>query len=422
MPLLKTALFLLTFVFSQFLFSQNSPNWTLTNTNGLVNPIFDILFVSNQHGYLLSGDKILESTDGGDTWNLKITSSIINNNYPYNVFFGGLILKNDSIISFLKDTNYNSYELTFSIYDSSGIYNVKPQVFALGYNLCVNFVCAKQYYSFNNEFWGIKNNAVVKSKNGVETTLKSNIECLTITDKWISAANRDWLYYSSDSALTWDSISLIDTAWNLSIVVGAQQMQIYYNGGDTMFVIGRTYPSYDLVSFNKGQSWQSLSIPPNWGRKPLVYNFYSNTRIIGNFGGVVLTSTDGGFNFSPDTVDYNMPYSKMYVYNDSLAFLYGRNGKVYKSVNAGGLTEVKQEKGETQFQLFPNPASDNLHLNLELKRTLNQLTLFDVQGKLIKRFNPAQRVLDISEVPNGLYFLNLNFEKESYSQKVIINH
>jgi len=72
----------------------------------------------------------------------------------------------------------------------------------------------------------------------------------------------------------------------------------------------------------------------------------------------------------------------------------------------------------SRIKVYPNPVSEVLYLNLNADLNVNYITLFDMQGKLIKRFE-YQPELDLSGLQEGVYILKLNTDKGSYHQKVI---
>jgi hypothetical protein len=73
------------------------------------------------------------------------------------------------------------------------------------------------------------------------------------------------------------------------------------------------------------------------------------------------------------------------------------------------------------FDLFPNPASDFIHLN-EISTQILDFQIFDIQGKLVKK----QSRLDgskifIGDLEKGLYILNLRENAHSWSVKFVKN-
>ncbi|TXK71483.1 T9SS type A sorting domain-containing protein [Mesonia sp. HuA40] len=75
-------------------------------------------------------------------------------------------------------------------------------------------------------------------------------------------------------------------------------------------------------------------------------------------------------------------------------------------------------KEKINFSLYPNPASHQFHI--KSTRNLDQIKLYNLQGKLIKTFH-QQETYDISNLASGVYFLKLRSGKQVYTQKLIKN-
>jgi hypothetical protein len=72
-------------------------------------------------------------------------------------------------------------------------------------------------------------------------------------------------------------------------------------------------------------------------------------------------------------------------------------------------TSTKELEGVT-FNVFPNPSSDKLSINLaNTEGPIRHLKVIDLTGKIFleKKINAQQTILDISQLPKGLYFLML---------------
>jgi hypothetical protein len=79
-------------------------------------------------------------------------------------------------------------------------------------------------------------------------------------------------------------------------------------------------------------------------------------------------------------------------------------------------------KNDAFVQLYPNPTSNNITLqtNTELKNT--SITLYDVTGKLIKQYNLKsffKTNLDLSQLDNGIYFIEILHNGKSQMNKII---
>lgn len=83
--------------------------------------------------------------------------------------------------------------------------------------------------------------------------------------------------------------------------------------------------------------------------------------------------------------------------------------------------DAEIESAEKMVTVFPNPASDNLFVNIEgANRTLKNLIVTDMQGRLLK--NVCQNNVDIADLPKGLYFIHVSFDNDSKIVKRFIKN
>lgn len=84
----------------------------------------------------------------------------------------------------------------------------------------------------------------------------------------------------------------------------------------------------------------------------------------------------------------------------------------YKFVSCTvGLTENSQFLFE---QVYPSPASELLTIKLRNKGINDQLQVFNVMGVLLKEIEATETTMvDVSDLPKGLYFIRLKNQKES---------
>jgi hypothetical protein len=88
-----------------------------------------------------------------------------------------------------------------------------------------------------------------------------------------------------------------------------------------------------------------------------------------------------------------------------------------------------EEKSENKFQLYPNPASDNLFVNYTLYSNSNvEISIYSMDGKRITTaFNQEQstgnynKQIDLKSLGlRGVYFVDLKVAGQSALQKIVI--
>ena len=83
--------------------------------------------------------------------------------------------------------------------------------------------------------------------------------------------------------------------------------------------------------------------------------------------------------------------------------------------NPTGLFDVK-ENLSTYF--YPNPATENLHLTLAQNLEIDFVNILNISGQKVKEF-AAVTTISVQDLPNGLYFIQVVSNKNTFTQKFI---
>lgn len=91
----------------------------------------------------------------------------------------------------------------------------------------------------------------------------------------------------------------------------------------------------------------------------------------------------------------------------------------------GAITLGNESSNTPAIQAFPNPASDLINLNLNSIRKLEggQLNLMNSNGQVMRQLtlnNSSYLQLSVSDLPPGVYFINVQTDREVLTQKIII--
>lgn len=95
-----------------------------------------------------------------------------------------------------------------------------------------------------------------------------------------------------------------------------------------------------------------------------------------------------------------------------------RNGKVLVSDGSS----ARQILHDSRIEVFPNPASDWIRIRVMEGKEIEAISLLDPAGRVLQRFiNPILSGIDISQIKEGLYLLNVTLtDGESIIHKLII--
>lgn len=81
---------------------------------------------------------------------------------------------------------------------------------------------------------------------------------------------------------------------------------------------------------------------------------------------------------------------------------------------------VSIDETETEITFFPNPASTRLAV--DANETIRTITMMDLKGQVVKTntYNSNQAMIDVQNIANGMYILNVVTEKGHMTKKVTI--
>jgi PKD repeat protein len=109
------------------------------------------------------------------------------------------------------------------------------------------------------------------------------------------------------------------------------------------------------------------------------------------------------------------------MYCDSI----GVNGVVFKqagfTINVIGtsiITDINEVIDvNTEFLIYPNPTSHQLTIVSELE--LNQINILNITGQKVKTITTQFNTIDVSELPSGIYFIELITDEKTITQKFV---
>jgi len=71
---------------------------------------------------------------------------------------------------------------------------------------------------------------------------------------------------------------------------------------------------------------------------------------------------------------------------------------------------------ERQLNIFPNPTRDRINIEGIIPE---QIFIYTINGKLIHSISDYSNSIVLSELPKGMYILDLIFEGQHYREKII---
>ena len=94
------------------------------------------------------------------------------------------------------------------------------------------------------------------------------------------------------------------------------------------------------------------------------------------------------------------------------------------TVQCGGTNGIADLIDEQSMSIYPNPTNGKFTLVIASKAKQSQIEVYNVLGEKVYSITNSpinqSTIFDISSQPSGVYFLNIKTDKESFTQKLII--
>ncbi|MGV9004398.1 T9SS type A sorting domain-containing protein [Flavobacterium sp.] len=87
------------------------------------------------------------------------------------------------------------------------------------------------------------------------------------------------------------------------------------------------------------------------------------------------------------------------------------------------LLNITQVVTGASFSVYPNPAKDVLNISNTMNVVVNNVTLTDLNGRVVKsqKVNAIDAQISISDLATGVYMMNVNTDQGSVTKKIIKN-
>jgi len=114
-------------------------------------------------------------------------------------------------------------------------------------------------------------------------------------------------------------------------------------------------------------------------------------------------------------------YIRAYLPADTLSGIH-HNAEVAFSYTIGecSSTGVNETTEKDEVSVFPNPSHDKVTVAFTDGYQPNVIKLINTLGELLYETN--SNVIDVSQLPNGIYFLAIDFNKKNIIKKIVIAH
>jgi len=350
----------------------------------------NIQFTDPLTGYAVGEyGKVRKTTNGGRTWAFLPTSSLndfydlffLNNNLGYIVGETGSVKKTtDGGLTF---TNVNT-----------GSIKTLLSVFFIDAN--TGWVCGKD-------------GVVFKTMNGGANWTAQTLPTFTydaydivftdaMTGYIASWANR--IYKTTDGGATWNTIP------NLPSVNSVIKLQ--FINADT----GWATSDYGNImkTTDGGTTW---TIQNNFCFSPAsAFHFYDAMNGFAGGGTVnynckLFRTRDGGVTWENTDLPFGYSIKGLWMADTNRVYITGEWGSILLYGDTSNLsTGIKEFSNSISgIKCYPNPATDYVEISLPDKSNVDEILLYNSTGQLIRRFPPAGKSFNVSELLCGIYFI-----------------
>ena len=93
------------------------------------------------------------------------------------------------------------------------------------------------------------------------------------------------------------------------------------------------------------------------------------------------------------------------------------------SLTCNSTSGVIENNTFNRVSIFPNPTSEHIYVNLQYPEQFKELKIFDQFGKLcLIKTNLINNEINLNNISDGLYFIQINSGNKIFYDKIIVRH
>lgn len=121
---------------------------------------------------------------------------------------------------------------------------------------------------------------------------------------------------------------------------------------------------------------------------------------------------------NPDCV--TVDYVRAYLPKDTVGGKHRNNEVAYTYTVGSCTTGLNDTKKYEPISVYPNPATNKVHILTENKDQQFKIQMLNIYGQLI--MSSESNELDVSRIPNGVYLIKIEFENQKIIKKLIVKN
>lgn len=409
---MKQPYFFFVLLFSLQIQQLGAQSWKQL-TSGYDSSFYDVNFINQDIGFVCGDNgKILKTSNGGSTWIAQLSG--VSEGLACIQFVNGNV-------GYASSGFYNKYSTVIKTIDGGNTWtktNVKPLMTGGGmWFLNANkgfYACADSLYN---------KSVIIRTLNGGATW-----DTVYVANGWISyfhfpdslhgfaTVNNGTVLKTTDGGLNWTSLSLGKIIWGSGI---------YFMNKDTGIVGGQPRqgqgPATMYKTVDAGVSWTPITTSNMIFKLFFASNENGYALSVDQTGaGTMLKSTNSGDSWNSEPTPLTN-LRGMYFLDNSLGYAVGDKGVILKYANETGIDNLELVNQKTT--IYPNPVMNMLSIKINgYNNDVSTMNIYTTTGELIKSATLKQNLeqVDIGDLNNGIYFVEIKSTQWSEKQKVII--
>lgn len=373
-----------------------------------------VFFIDSERGWAAGSSKLMYTNNGGLYWEL-VNDTI----GGYDIYFTdenhGWIAGHSGMIYHTSDGG-NSWEIQES--------GTTDPLNSIHFTDPLNgWVAGGGYYGYDTVLFHTTDGG--NSWHPQEIFGDGIIYSLFFTDEshgW--AACGSYLLYTTNGGEIWDSVNIVNQyEYYIKTLYFVDNLNGWIAGGDGAI----------LRTFDGGLTWE----PQYSGVESMLKSIFFIDEYQGWVGGgdynypaVILHTSDGGNTWQNQCNDVGRWFTSVYFSDFENGWAVGFSGIIMHTDNGGAVwvPENLDNRLTSEISIYPNPSSGRFNLSYMLSKPgIVKVNVLNLHGETLQNFstgnqNPGEHILkvDLSQLPDGLYFIRLQAGKRVETVKVVL--
>jgi hypothetical protein len=196
---------------------------------------------------------------------------------------------------------------------------------------------------------------------------------------------------------------------------------VYFTDVNTGYAVGQM--GKIIKTTNGGTNWSALTS----GVSNDIFSIYFVDANTGYAVGwtKVLKTIDAGATWTIQATGIsgtNDNLNGVFFINANTGFTVGNKGRILKTINGGGVGIAENTK-ISAVSIYPNPANDIVSVNINNNSHADCIMkIYNITGEVVKTLLLNQNLQDVSvsDLTNGIYFVEIKSDNWTEKQKLII--